>query len=728
MTAPTVFQVPGKMPEQLVEYWVTGKGAAKIRWGTDGSFDRCVRTLAKYFPRDPKGLCARLHKRATGEWPAEKGVESAADTEELATKKCPDGQKKVDGICVPDEDDDEYALTVDDADPDEQALVPMAQRWRSMLAPIGKPTGDKRIFEAGAITHRDLPLPLMFQLESGEGHNASVIVGRITDIDITDDEVNAAGDWLSVPEALRARELVDAGVLKPSVDLDDITYEIREPESGEKFDPNSHCTENDGCRPSQFVITQGRVSGATLVSIPAFAEVTFESFEEPDEAALLAVLDADFAADDLPCGCADTEEFHLQGLHDQKDHGRRLNLGPDIAREIRMTPPAGSGHVYDIARERLRVGDKPAEVQKWVRENIDNARVEEDELADRLDAAEERGDTNTMDNLDTQLSTLRVHMRFLMNLEERIGLETRRARNRARNRRDARRRAAVTAAAPAGPPTAWFEDPQLDQYTPIHVTDEGRLVGHIAAWGVCHTEYRVCVTPPDGDSFDEYHRYAVDTAEGWIKAGRLTVGHGQFVGLCDHQPVCNSDDHACGRLTLAQTIRHYDRLDTFAYARAGKDDHGIWVSGVPVPDVDMAAVLQRGVSGDWRDDGEYGLTLVEVMAVSTTAPAFPAPRAHLRADKQVSLVAAGAAPILVEEDPVFLRSGGPVPPGAAVVMVGQDGTPVQLDELVDRIVDQAFSRRRRRRAAYDAAVADLDTIERDGLVRQRDALLASLEV
>lgn len=61
---------------KLMDYWAHGKGAGKIRWGTDGSFARCVRHLRKYFPRDPKGLCANLHKKATGEWPAEKGVES----------------------------------------------------------------------------------------------------------------------------------------------------------------------------------------------------------------------------------------------------------------------------------------------------------------------------------------------------------------------------------------------------------------------------------------------------------------------------------------------------------------------------------------------------------------------------------------------------------------------------------------------------------------------------
>lgn len=68
--------IPGIMDPDLKRYWTRGKGALKIRWFTDGSFARCVRLLRKYFPRNPKGLCANLHKAATGEWPAEKGIPS----------------------------------------------------------------------------------------------------------------------------------------------------------------------------------------------------------------------------------------------------------------------------------------------------------------------------------------------------------------------------------------------------------------------------------------------------------------------------------------------------------------------------------------------------------------------------------------------------------------------------------------------------------------------------
>lgn len=60
---------------KLFEYWTRGVGAAKIRWGTDGSFARCKRLLGRHLPPNYSlgGLCANLHKRATGEWPTEHG-------------------------------------------------------------------------------------------------------------------------------------------------------------------------------------------------------------------------------------------------------------------------------------------------------------------------------------------------------------------------------------------------------------------------------------------------------------------------------------------------------------------------------------------------------------------------------------------------------------------------------------------------------------------------------
>jgi len=56
--------------ERLHEYWVHGEGAAKIRWGEPGDFDRCVMHLGKYIA-DPKGYCDLAHHAALGMWPAQ---------------------------------------------------------------------------------------------------------------------------------------------------------------------------------------------------------------------------------------------------------------------------------------------------------------------------------------------------------------------------------------------------------------------------------------------------------------------------------------------------------------------------------------------------------------------------------------------------------------------------------------------------------------------------------
>lgn len=53
--------------ERLKRYWTVGKGAAKIRWGTPGSWRRCYRHLVKYVgPHVAPGLCTNLAKRLGG--------------------------------------------------------------------------------------------------------------------------------------------------------------------------------------------------------------------------------------------------------------------------------------------------------------------------------------------------------------------------------------------------------------------------------------------------------------------------------------------------------------------------------------------------------------------------------------------------------------------------------------------------------------------------------------
>jgi hypothetical protein len=63
-----------KATQRLMEYWAHGAGAAKIKWGVPGDFNRCVTHLRKYVA-DPEGLCSNLHVRATGARPGKAASE-----------------------------------------------------------------------------------------------------------------------------------------------------------------------------------------------------------------------------------------------------------------------------------------------------------------------------------------------------------------------------------------------------------------------------------------------------------------------------------------------------------------------------------------------------------------------------------------------------------------------------------------------------------------------------
>jgi hypothetical protein len=195
--------------------------------------------------------------------------------------------------------------------------------------------------------------------------------------------------------------------------------------------------------------------------------------------------------------------------------------------------------------------------------------------------------------------------------------------------------ALVAAGAPTdgAAPAAWFVDPQLPAPTPLTVTDDGRVFGHIAAWGTCHTGIASgCVTPPRSRTGYGYFRTGEwVTQEGErVPVGRITVGTG----------------HADTRLGLRPAVEHYDNTGAVAaYVAAGDDAHGIWVAGQVVPGADDATVRQLRAhppSGDWRAVGG-NLELVGVLAVNV--PGYPIPRARVAAGQPAALVAAGAAPL-----------------------------------------------------------------------------------
>jgi hypothetical protein len=182
---------------------------------------------------------------------------------------------------------------------------------------------------------------------------------------------------------------------------------------------------------------------------------------------------------------------------------------------------------------------------------------------------------------------------------------------------------------PLYPPRAWFDDPGLAELTPITVTAEGRVFGHLAD-NDCHLSFLTggqCVLPPAEGGFDWFHRPEIKTAEGEL----IAVGH-----------ITASTGHADLAASAARAIEHYDHTGAqVAVVRAGRDAYGIWVSGSLVPEAteQQVQMLRRSpLSGDWR---WIGGARQLVAALCVNVGGFPVVRGRASGGRAYAMVASG---------------------------------------------------------------------------------------
>lgn len=189
------------------------------------------------------------------------------------------------------------------------------------------------------------------------------------------------------------------------------------------------------------------------------------------------------------------------------------------------------------------------------------------------------------------------------------------------------------------PPADWFDNPSLKQRTPLQVTGDGRVFGHLAAWNECHRDVtmRECVLAPRTKlGYRPFHLGSTLTSDGQlVRTGKITMDTG-------HAPIS---------WNYSNVVRHYD--DTgyeIATVRAGEDEFGIWVAGALVPEATtkQAAKLRRSpLSGDWRAvQGNLELTA----ALAVNFPAFPV--YAMDNEERLALTAAGMV-FADEEDTVY---------------------------------------------------------------------------
>lgn len=188
---------------------------------------------------------------------------------------------------VEDEEEDK------DEEEEEESNLPT---WESELAYEGLATSDGRYLIPGTISNRDLPLTLMCQTETAEGHMGAEVCGKITRIwrEERDDlgegvvAIMGAGEFADSMMGPQAAELVEAEVLRGvSVDLAPtrrvlLDAETKEEVAQEDFDLEKYAN-------GEYLLgVEGELMGATLVPFPAFAQASMRTIKAEEEEAVVA--------------------------------------------------------------------------------------------------------------------------------------------------------------------------------------------------------------------------------------------------------------------------------------------------------------------------------------------------------------------------------------------------------------------------------------------------------
>ena len=493
--------------EKLRRYWTVGKGGLKIRWNTPGDWSRCHKNLAKYLGPRSKGYCALRHKEMTGMWPGDKDNRKkkksmVSSIETIKTEEQIIGEFTLHARA---EAARSRMIGRDGVVPTEHG----AKFTIPLVIPEGVETGDGRIFDGGAISMRDLPLPLLWQIKTGQGHDGSVVVGQITSMERIDGGIgNAYGVFDKGQFGQEAERLVRHGFIRGvSADMD--KFEADEEVVEESTGDDSEDTKK--IESGRINIKNARIMAVTIVPKPAFQECFIQIIEEGTE----------------------TQEENVQI--------------PD-------------GVYVD--------GVNPLDASALVA----------------------------------------------------CGM--------------------VAGAIPLEPPTEWFGNPKLTKATPLTITDEGKVFGHIAAWHVDHIGMAFGTRPPRSRSkYSYFHTGVIRTSEGTdVPVGQLTLAGG----------------HAGLEASAQEAVKHYDdTASAFADVHAGEDAYGIWVSGSLRPGTSPEAIRAARASapsGDWRPI-KGALELVAVCQVNV--PGFPIARARVASGQVMALVAAGASTLAqLKHDPL----------------------------------------------------------------------------
>lgn len=576
----------------------------------------------------------------------------------------------------PDEDLDDAPMIESDEEFDFD-VTPV----HGVLAPINVKSGDSRTLTE--LTWAETPLPLRWVKQDVGYHDGAVRVGTITNIYQDGDLIRWSGNMLQTPEADEAINLMVEGPMGLSVDLDSTAMEVDE----ELMEP--------GEMPEMKV--SGRIRAATLVDVPAFVEAyaVLGPEDEPADEEGIELL----ASGCVPCMAQELDRHYAtlvdfaiseaswdgsaSRFSDEEwirstvvDRGEEFST-PKERYAVPILEPNGDLNraAVHTAAARINQVDAPdSAISAGERKLVAAYRRLEEEPPESLTAAAfapgthdgpgwithpvptqrirnywttgagaakiRWGQPGDFNRCRTQLRKYIANPQWLAgtcaNLHF-VALGVWPGRESTRNVEGALMASAFTIYEETNIlPAEWFVDPELKMPTPVTVTREGRVFGHIAQWGVCHVGLGLsiglddtCTEAPHSPTNYAYYRTGVvDTDQGEIPVGNLTMGIG----------------HAPDKASARATIAHYDNVNAVvADVVTGEDEFGIWFSGAMRPnltDDQIRAFKGATLSGDWRTIGGE-LELVAALAVNV--PGFGIPRLSLAASggRQTALIAAG---------------------------------------------------------------------------------------
>lgn len=568
-----------------------------------------------------------------------------------------------------------------------QAEAPEQMHWTGIVAVEGRPTGDGRQIEQGALDW-ETPLPLTWRREGG-GHEGAVVVGTVWHMRRDGEAIRAEGTFdLGSDEGREsARHVAETLTDGASMELDAVEAELRVRadvlDDGERPDISGQVDDDgriviDEYRHDDWleVTTAGRIRTVAQVTTPAFDETVLELADGVTLDDLLAGRDAPNDGDAGLEGEVDAfaaVAAHETGTSDDEWDGAAAEAAlpsPMMLSTARaayawvdddavtvedgeeVVTKEGSSFIHHEVGENAQPGPAnttacstgigvlnggrgvdPSEapwggdregIHAHLAAHLRDAGVDDDDIPELMD----------LDGADEQDDE---------GQEPAMAATTSGNGDAPARPLRAREPAPVVASADErGPRRDWFRDPEFgpegedprlveDESTgiwacPPTITADGFIFGHTSPHKACHIGYTDrCVTPPR----DEGLAYLL-TGEAILASGERVSPTAVLTMDTDHPSVDPSVDWRAAS-------RHY--ADTGCQAAdltLGYDEYGVWFAGAVRPDVmgddaKLRRLVGSQVSPDWRPIGGRA-RMVGLLAVNHSG--FPIPKQAMAASAE----------------------------------------------------------------------------------------------